>query len=168
MARDVVIAAFDTRNQAYDAAAEINRLSGDGVEVKSGAIIEKDPLGNVSVLDIRDLPTAWGLGGAAGGALVGALVGLLAGPGAAAAGTAVGTAAATSGAAAGAIGGGMTGTAADLTNWGLKAGYLDTAATYLVPGKTALVMEVEEGSTAQIDTAVMRHGGIVYREEVSL
>src|SRR5688572_7723847 len=168
MARDVIIAAFDNRNQAYEAVSDINRLSDDGVDVKSGVVIEKDPLGNVTTLDSKNLPTAWGLGGAAGGALVGALLGLLAGPGAAAAGTAVGTAAATSGAAAGAIGGGMTGTAADLTNWGLKADYLDTAATHLLPGKTALVMEVEEGSTEPIDAAVMRHGGIVYREQIAV
>jgi uncharacterized membrane protein len=164
MARDVVIAAFDSRNQAYDAAREIERVS----DVKSGAIIEKDPLGNVTELDSKNLPTAWGLGGAAGGALVGALVGLLAGPGGAAVGTAAGTAAATSGAAAGAVGGGMTGSAADLTNWGLKADYLDTAATYLLPGKTAVVAEVEEGSTGPIDDAVARHGGIVYREAITV
>ena len=167
MARDVVIAAFDTRNQAYDAANDINRLNG-GVEVKSGAILEKDPLGNVTALDAQDLPTAWGLGGAAGGALIGALVGLLAGPGAAAAGTAAGAAAASSGAAAGAIGGGATGSLADLTNWGLKADYLDTAATYLLPGKTAVVAEVEEGSTGPIDATVARHGGIVYREAITV
>jgi uncharacterized membrane protein len=164
MARNVVIAAFDTRNQAYEAASEIDRMS----DVKSGAIIEKDPLGNVSTLDTKDLPTAWGPGGAAGGALVGALVGLLAGPGAAAAGPAAGAAAASSGAAAGAIGGGATGSLADLTNWGLKTDYLDTAATYLVPGKTAVVAEVEEGSTGPIDAAVLRHGGIVYRETVTI
>jgi uncharacterized membrane protein len=168
MTRDVVIAAFDTRNQAYEAAYEIERMDGGVVDVKSGAILEKDPLGNVTALDSKNLPTAWGLGGAAGGALIGALVGLLAGPGGAAVGTAAGAAAASSGAAAGAIGGGMTGTAVDLTNWGLKADYLDTAATYLLPGKTALVMEVDEGSTEPIDAAVARHGGIVYREVITV
>ena len=151
-------------NQAYDAARDIERVS----DVKSGAILEKDLLGNVTTVDTKNLPTAWGLGGAAGGALIGALVGLLAGPGAAAAGTAAGAAAASSGAAAGAIGGGATGSVADLTNWGLKADYLDTAATYLLPGKTAVVAEVEEGSTTPIDDAVLRHGGIVYREPVTI
>jgi uncharacterized membrane protein len=164
MARDVIIAAFDTRNQAYDAAYEIDRTS----DVKSGAIIEKDPLGNVTTLDSKNLPTAWGLGGSAGGALVGALVGLLAGPGGAALGTAAGTAAATSGAAAGAVGGGVAGGAADLTNWGLKASYLDTASTYLVPGKTAVVAEVEEGSTSAVDAVVQRYGGIIYREPITI
>lgn len=168
MARDVILAAFDTRNQAYEAASDIERMDGGSVDVKSGAIVEKDPLGNVTMLDSKNLPTAWGLGGAAGGALIGALVGLLAGPGGAAVGTAAGTAAATSGAAAGAIGGGMTGTTADLTNWGLKADYLDTAATYLLPGKTALVIEAEEGTTAPLDAAVARHGGIVYRETITV
>ena len=76
MARNVIIAGVSsTPNQAYEAARDIDRSS----DVKSGAIVEKDPLGNVSVLDSQDLPTAWGLGGAAGGALIGALVGLLAG-----------------------------------------------------------------------------------------
>ena len=164
MARDVIMAAFDNRNQAYDAALEIDRVG----DVKSGAILEKDPLGNVTVLDTQKLPTAWGLGGAAGGALVGALVGLLAGPGAAAIGTAAGTAAATSGAALGAASGGLTGGTADLVNWGLKTDYLDIAATYLLPGKTAVVAEVEERSTAPIDDAVRRHGGIVYRETIDI
>ena len=164
MARDVIMAAFDTRNQAYDAARDIDRMS----DVKSGAILEKDPLGNVTTLESKNLPTAWGPGGAAGGALIGALVGLLAGPGGAAAGTAAGAAAATSGAAAGAVGAGAAGTVADLTNWGLKADYLDTAATYLLPGKTAVVAEVEEGTTEPIDAAVRRHGGIVYREPVTI
>ena len=164
MARDVIIAAFDTRNRAYDAAVEIDRVG----DVKSGAILEKDVLGNVSVLDTERLPTAWGLGGTAGGALIGALVGVLAGPGAAAVGTAAGAAAATSGAAVGAAGGGLTGGTADLVNWGLKADYMDVAATYLAPGKTAVVAEVEELSTAPIDDAVRRHGGIVYRETVDV
>jgi uncharacterized membrane protein len=163
MARDVIIAAFDSRNQAYDAAREIDRVS----DVKSGAILEKDRLGNVTTLESRDLPTAWGPGGAVGGALVGALIGALAGPAGAAAGAAAGTAAAT-GAAVGAASGGLTGGAVDLTNWGLKAGYLETAATYLLPGKTAVVAEVEEGSTAPIDDAARRHGGIVYRETVTI
>jgi uncharacterized membrane protein len=164
MARDVVIAAFDTRNQAYEAAHDIDRMS----DVKSGAIIEKDPLGNVSTLDSKNLPTAWGPGGAAGGALVGALVGLLAGPGGAAIGTAAGAAAAGSGAAVGAASGGLAGGTVDLANWGLKADYLDTAATYLLPGKTAVVAEVEEGSTTPIDQAVARHGGIIYREAITV
>jgi uncharacterized membrane protein len=166
MARDVIVGIFDNRNQAYEAAYELNRV-GDGVEVKSGAILEKDALGNVTALDTQNLPTAWGLGGAAGGALLGALVGLLAGPGAAAAGTAAGAAAATSGAAAGAIGGGAVGTTADLTNWGIKADYMDMVRTRMLPGSTAVVAEVEEGSTWPVDSAILRHGGIVYRSPVT-
>jgi hypothetical protein len=36
----------------------------------------------------------------------------------------------------------------------------------VMPGRVALVMEVEEGSTKPIDTAVRRRGGIVYRTPV--
>ena len=36
----------------------------------------------------------------------------------------------------------------------------------VMPGRVALVMEVEEGSTKPIATAVRRRGGIVYRTPV--
>ena len=136
-------------------------------DVKSGAIVEKDPLGNVTALDTKNLPHRLGARrrrrrrahrrpgrparrsgwsgrrhrGRSGGGHLGR--------------------------------GGRrhrrraTGTLADLTNWGLKADYLDTAATYLLPGKTAVVAEVEEGSTEPIDAAVA-HGGIVYREAITV
>ena len=37
----------------------------------------------------------------------------------------------------------------------------------LLPGKSALVMEVDEDSTAPIDAAMARYGGIVYREPLT-
>jgi uncharacterized membrane protein len=167
MARDAIVAIFDTRNQAYDAAMEIDRLSDDVAEVKSGAILEKDELGTVTILDRKKLANAWGaVGGVAGGALLGGLLGLLAGPGGAAIGTAAGAAAASSGAAVGGIIGGTTGVGVDLTKMGLKGDYLDQVSSVLAPGKAALVAEVEELSTEAVDRVVTRHGGIIYRSPI--
>jgi uncharacterized membrane protein len=168
MAREVIVATFTTRNQAYETANDIDRLSDGVIAVKSGALLEKDPLGNVTMLDSKDLPTAWGLGGAAGGALLGALIGVLAGPGGAAIGSAAGAAAAGTGAAAGGLVGGTTGASVDLINWGVKDEYIDLVRTNMLPGSSALIMEVEEGSTEPIDAAVRRHGGIAFRNPVTI
>ena len=169
MARNVIVATFETRNQAYEAASDIDRVSDGIVDVKSGAIVEKDPLGNVTTLDTKNIGSAWGtVGGVVGGALIGALVGLLAGPGGAAIGTAAGAAAAGSGAATGSLVGGTLGVSGDVINWGLNEDYLDTVRTRMLPGTTAVVAEVEEGSTEPVDAAVMRHGGFVYRTPLNV
>lgn len=167
MAREVVVATFATRNQAYDAAREIDRLNDDVVTVRSGAIVEKDVLGNVSRLDKRRLGSAWGtVAGVTGGTLLGALLGALAGPAGTAAGTIAGSAVAT-GAAAGSLMGGAVGAMADLTEVGLKEDYLGNVSSALLPGQTALVMELEEGKSDPLDAAIRRHDGLVYRTPVS-
>jgi uncharacterized membrane protein len=166
MARHIVVATFDHRNPAYDAASDIDRLNGHIVDVKSGAILEKDQLGNVTTLDTRNLGSAWVLAGTVGGALLGILIGALAGPGGAAAGGAAG-AVLGSGPAAGGLLGGVVGATADVAEWGLKQDTIDDIGALLLPGKTALVMEVEESSTEPLDAAVARHGGILHRSPVS-
>jgi uncharacterized membrane protein len=167
MARDIVVAAFDSRNQAYEAAREIQLLS--EVVVQSGAIVEKDQFGNVTTLDTQNVGGPWGtIGGLAGGALVGALIGLLAGPGGAAVGSAAGAAAAGTGAVAGSVVGGTAGWSADLLDWGLKHDAIDEISDMVLSGKTAVVAEVDEGSTEPIDAAVRRHGGVVFRRPITL
>ena len=81
MARDVIIATFENRNQAYDAARDIDKLDQSVIDIKSGAIVEKDMAGNINWLDDEGIANPWGgIGGATAGALLGALVGTLAGP----------------------------------------------------------------------------------------
>ena len=81
MARDVIIATFENRNQAYDAARDIDKLDDSVIHIQSGGIVEKDMLGNVTLLDAKDLTSPWGtIGGLTGGTVLGALVGTVAGP----------------------------------------------------------------------------------------
>jgi uncharacterized membrane protein len=165
MASHIVVATFDNRNQAYDTAYDIDQLDDRNVDFKSGALVEKNRLGHVTTLDTRNLGSAWVLAGNVGGALLGILIGALAGPAGVAVGSAAGAAAA-SGPAAGGLLGGAVGATADVAEWGLKQGTIDEVSAMLLPGRTALVMEVEEGSTNPIDTAVRRRGSIVYRTPV--
>ena len=59
--------------------------------------------------------------------------------------------------------GGTLGFSGDLISRGLNEDYLDMVHTRMLPGTTAMVAEVEEGSTEPVDAAVMRHGGFVNR-----
>ncbi len=164
MARDVIIATFENRNQAYEAARDIDKLDDSVIHVESGAIVEKDMLGNVTWLDQKDLATPWGgIAGATGGALLGALVGTLAGP----AGTLTGAQVGAAGAATGTVLGGTMGATVDLADTGLKADYIDAVSGRLLPGHAALVADVEEYSTQNVDEAVWRHGGVVFRHPTS-
>lgn len=164
MARDVIIATFETRNQAYQAAKDIDKLDDSVVLVVSGAVVEKDLLGNVTQLDAKGLASPWGtIGGVTGGALIGALVGTLAGPVGTMTGAEVGAAAA----ATGGVLGGTVGATVDLADTGLKEDYLAAVSGRLLPGHAAFVAEVDEYSTQPVDEAVWRNGGLVFRHPVS-
>jgi uncharacterized membrane protein len=160
MARDVIIATFENRNQAYEAARDIDKLDDSVIRVQSGAIVEKDLLGNVNYLDEKGLASPWGIiGGSTGGALLGALVGTLAGPAGTMTGAQVGAAAA----ATGGLLGGTVGATVDIADTGLKEDYVAAVSGRLLPGHAAFVAEVEEHSTLPVDQAVWRNGGVIFR-----
>ena len=161
MADKVIVAVFATQNQAYDAAREIQNLDKDSIiELKRGAITTKDAKGNLTIPDTKGVGAAWGL---LGGGLIGGLLGALLGP----VGVAVGAAAsaAATGALVGAASGGFVGTTVDLVEYGLSEDFIDDVSTQINPGDTALIAEVDEGSTESIDRIVTLHGGRVYRSE---
>ena len=159
MARDVIIATFENRNQAYEAARDIDKLDDNVIRVEGGAIVEKDMLGNVSLLDSEE-QSPWGtIGGLTGGTLLGALVGTLAGPVGTMTGAQVGAAAA----ATGGLLGGTAGATIDIADTGLKEDYVAAVSGRLLPGHAALVAEVDEYSTQPVDEAVWRNCGVIFR-----
>ena len=162
MANRVIVAVFKTQNQAYDAAAQMQRLNDDEViTVKRGAIATKDANGNLTIPDSKHVGSAWGL---LGGGLIGGLLGVMLGPVGVAAGAAASAAAA--GAAVGAVTGGSVGAVADLTELGMNEDFIDDVATQLNPGESALIVEVNEGSTESTDRVVSTYGGRIYRSEL--
>ncbi len=163
MANRVIVAVFGTENQAYDAAARMQRLDEDGtIKLKRGAIATKDAKGNLMIPDSKHVGSAWGL---LGGGLIGGLLGAMLGPVGAAAGAAASATAA--GAAVGAVTGGAMGSVVDLTEFGLNEDFIDDITTQLYPGDTALIVEVDEGSTEPTDRVVSQYGGRIYRSELA-
>ena len=60
MANRVIVAMFQAQNQAYDAAAAMQRLDDDGtIELKRGAIGTKDAKGNLTIPDSKHVGSAW-------------------------------------------------------------------------------------------------------------
>jgi uncharacterized membrane protein len=164
MANRVIVAVFGTQNQAYDAAARMQRLDEDGIiKVKRGAIATKDAKGNLTIPDSKHVGGAWGL---LGGGLIGGLLGAMLGPVGVAAGAAA-SAAAAAGAAVGAVTVGSVGAVADLTEFALNEDFIDEVTTQLYPGDTALIVEVDEGSTEPTDRVVSQYGGRIYRSELA-
>lgn len=162
MADRVIVATFDTQNQAYDAARAVQNLSEAGaVTLKRAAIVSKDARGNLSIPDTRNIGRAWGL---LGGTVIGGLLGALLGPVGVAAGAA--GAAAAVGATVGATTGATVGATTDLLALGMSASFIDTVSYDLQPGNSALIAEIEEGSTEPIDSAVSKNGGRIYRENL--
>jgi uncharacterized membrane protein len=161
MADRVIVAIFATQNHAYDAARQIQNLDEDDlIQLKRGALATKDAKGNLTIPDSKGVGTAWGLLGG----LIGGLLGAMLGPVGVAAGAAASAAA--TGAALGAASGGIAGATVDLAELGLSEDFIDDVSTQLNPGETALIAEVEEGSTESIDQIVALHGGRVYRSEL--
>jgi uncharacterized membrane protein len=162
MADRVIVAVFAAQNHAYDAATHIQDLDKDGIiRLKRGAIATKDAKGNLTIPDTKGVGSAWGL---LGGGLIGGLLGAMLGPVGVAAGAAASAAA--TGAALGAASGGIVGGTVDLAEYGLSEDFIDDVSTQLDSGETALIAEVDEGSTESIDRIVAMHGGRVYRSEV--
>jgi uncharacterized membrane protein len=148
MARRAVTAVFKNQNDAYDAAREIERLDDDVVRVKQAALVTKDSKGNLRVPDTKGDQVPWGT---LGGPVVGGLLGLIAGP---------------AGAAAGAGAGLLAGWTGDMVKLGMDEDVIQSVGSEVNPGDSAIVAEIEEGSTQPVDEIVTSRGGRIYRTDV--
>jgi uncharacterized membrane protein len=144
----IIVATFDNTNAAYDAASSIKDLKNRGIadfKLKAGVMVGKDDRGNLSVLETRDRS----LLGTAVGTVSGALIGLIGGAPGSALGAALGATA------------GMGG---DAVMAALDSDFVDQVTRDMRPGKTAIIVEADEGSTRPVDDIVAVGGGHVYRQ----
>jgi uncharacterized membrane protein len=140
----VVAVVFDDEKQAYEGLRALRDLHRDGsITLYSDAVVAKDASGQLLVREPGERPA-----GALFGLLTGSLVGLLGGPLGVALGASTGT---------------MIGAAFDLTRAGIGADFLQDMSEYLLPGKTAVITEVDEDWQAPIDTRMEALGGHVVR-----
>jgi uncharacterized membrane protein len=140
----VVAVVLDDEKQAYEALRAFRDLHKDGsITLYSDAVVAKDGSGKVSVRKTGESPD-----GTFFGLLTGSLVGLLGGPIGMAVGASTGT---------------MIGAAFDLTRAGIAGDFLEEVSEYLLPGKTAVIAELDEEWQAPIDTRMEALGGHVFR-----
>jgi len=145
----MIVAVFDTEPGAYDGLKALSELHREGtLTVYSDAVIAKDATGKVAMRQSGDKgPVGTLLGGATG-----SLIGLLGGP---------------AGAAMGMYAGSLSGAAFDIANLGVGADFLDEVSKQLVPGKAAVVAEIEEEWIAPLNDRIEKAGGTVYRRSRS-
>jgi len=141
----MLVAVFDTEPAAYEGLNALKELHADGdITLYATAVLVKDSSGAVSTKQSADegpLGTALGM-------LTGSLVGLLAGP----VGFAIGLSA-----------GGLTGLIVDLSESGVNVDFVDEVSNALIPGRAAVVAEVEETWQTPADTRIGKLGGLVFR-----
>lgn len=162
MADRVIVAVFKTQNQAYDTSTQLQSLDDEGtIKLKRGAIVTKDEKGNLSIPDTKRVGRAWGL---LGGSIIGGLLGAILGPVGVAASVAASAAAA--GAVVGVTTGGILGGTADLVDMGVAQDFIDSVSTEINPGDSALIAEIDEGSTEPVDQIVAQYQGTIFRTVV--
>ena len=145
----MLVVVFDNESKAYDGKKALQELDLEGViSVYGHAVVVKSPDGTPTVSESDDR----GPLGTLVGTSLGGLIGLLLGP----AGLAIAVAA-----------GFLGGATVDLDKARIGEDFVDDVAAVLLPSKAALVAEIEEDSTAAVDTSMEALGGTVLRRALS-
>jgi uncharacterized membrane protein len=144
---------FSGTGKAYEGLHALWELDGEGdITVYGAAVVHRNGWGEFQV-DTKEtqpaMATAVGVG-------IGALLGALAGP----AGAAIGAA---GGAAIGAAAGGAVGLGTDLARADTRQQATHETAFLLGAGQSAVIADVSEDSTHEIDSRMRELGGIVHR-----
>jgi uncharacterized membrane protein len=141
----MLVAVFSTERAASDGLSALKDLHYKGdITLYATAVIAKDASGAVSMKQAADE----GPIGTAIGLLTGSVVGLLGGPVGVAVGASLGT---------------MTGLMFDMVESGINLDVLDEVSQVLIPGKVAVLAEVDETWETPVDTKLGNLGGIVFR-----
>jgi uncharacterized membrane protein len=141
----VVVVVFGDEKQAYEGSRALRALDNEAsITLYADAVIAKDASGKVAVRRAPDdVPV-----GTFSGMAIGSLIGLLGGP---------------VGFAIGAGSGSLMGAAFDLTRVGIGEDFITEVEEYLLPGKAAVVAEVDEEWQAPLDTRMEALGGSIFR-----
>lgn len=145
----MLVAVFDNEAKAFDGFRNLQVLDEeDVVAVIASRLIAKDLDGSIRVTNSYDvLPE-----GTMGGTAVGTLIGLFGGP---------------VGLAIGAAGGFVVGATADFGRTHVVNDFVNEVTAALVPGKSAVVAEIDEEATGPVDARMKSLGGSVFRRPLS-
>lgn len=144
----MLVVVFDNEDKAYEGSRVLRRLDEDGyVAVYDAAVVAKNHNGTSIVKRGGEFSPRGTLIGLA----VGSLIGLLGGP----AGVAVGFA-----------GGTLMGAFSDFENVRVGSDFIEDVEKELIPGKVALVAEVDEEEITPVDVGMEALGGHVLRRSL--
>ena len=144
----MLLVVFDDEDKAIQGSHALRELDRDSyVGVYDAAIVMKNPNGTISVRRSGEYGPTDTLRGVA----VGSLIGLLGGPVGAVVGATVGT---------------LAGALSDFENVRVGSDFIEDASKELVPGKVALVAEIEEEEITPLDTRMELLGGRVLRRSL--
>ncbi len=144
----MLVVVFENEDKAREGSRALRELDREGfIAVYDAAVVTKSHNGKATARKAGE----FGPLGTLAGAAVGGLIGLLAGP---------------VGATVGAVGGTLMGGLSDLENVRVGTDFLTDVANELVPGKAALVAEIEEEETTPVDERMETLGGNVLRRSL--
>lgn len=145
----MLVVVFPKEDKAYEAKKTLGQLEMEGsITVYASAVVGKNPDGTAAV---KQEDTQGPLGTLVATSL-GSLIGLLGGPAGLAIGTVVGMG---------------TGFAADMDNARIGEDFIDDVRKALLPGKFAVVADVDEDWTTPVDSRMEKLGGVVFRRAMS-
>jgi uncharacterized membrane protein len=141
----VAVIVFSDEKQAYEGSRAIRDLHREGsITLYADAVITKDASGRVSLKRAPDPDPI----GTLSGLLFGSMVGLLGGPVGFAVGAGTGT---------------LIGAAFDLTQAGIGNDFINDVSEFLLPGKSAVITEIDEEWEAPLDARMDVLGGRIFR-----
>lgn len=153
----VIAATFDNENAAFEAAQDAQDLERSGViKIKRGAILIKNENGTLIAPDAKDVDDSWGL---YRGGVTGSLLGFLSEPDGPSG---------SFGAEAGLTVEDVEAALSDAVGHDHDDQFLHDAISGIEPGQTLLLAVLDEDSTAQVDAAVTRRGGTVFRTNLEV
>jgi uncharacterized membrane protein len=145
----MLVVVFGDQSAAYKGKEALQLLDGEGIiKLYAYAVVAKNADGTSTVKQSDDSSPM----GMLAGTSLGSLIGLLGGPVGLAIGAGVGF---------------LTGAAADIDNARVGTDFVDDVTKVLLPGRVAVVAQVDEEWTTPVDTRMEPLGGLVFRRALS-
>ena len=145
----MLVVVFDNESKAYKGREALQLLDREGsVKLYACAVVAKNTDGTATIKQNDDASPL----GMLAGTSIGSLIGLLGGPVGLAIGATVGF---------------LSGATADIDNARVGADFVDDVTKVLLPGRVAVVAQVDEEWTTPVDTRMEPLGGIVFRRALS-
>lgn len=145
----MLVAVFESETDAYKGLSALKDLHEEGsISVYATCVLAKDKEEKVEIKEASEA----GPKGFSTGLFAGALLGILGGPLGMAIGAGIGS---------------LSGAVYDMNKSGLDVSYLEEIAHALVPGKVALIADLEESWTVPVDTRLEALGGQIFRRNRS-